>query len=260
MCSIGKKKRMRVLGCVVLTAALVACDAEIDRRLAFADGPTGGTAQRPPGAASGPASRVLRIMPLGDSISNGGAAGGYRRPLQGLLAKRGVAFDFVGSQAEGEGMDPDTEGHRGFRTDNLRRSIIATGLVEAARPDIILLHIGTNDIQQGKTASAAASNLSAIIDDLLVRLPAVRVIVAKILPQTGKEAHVSQFNAQVERLVQSKPRRVSVIDMSAALSVSDLADGIHPNRAGNEKMAAVWEAEIRRLIVAERPSDEPGAR
>ena len=67
---------------------------------------------------------VLRIMPLGDSITEGAGAtstAGYRGPLWTLLANAGYNVDYVGSnttnQDKTNGMDPDHEGHGGWRLD-----------------------------------------------------------------------------------------------------------------------------------------------
>ena len=65
----------------------------------------------------------LRIMPLGDSITEGsGAAGGYRLPLYIALTNAGYNVDLVGSHASNTapGLGPEThhEGHGGWRISN----------------------------------------------------------------------------------------------------------------------------------------------
>jgi lysophospholipase L1-like esterase len=44
---------------------------------------------------------------------------------------------------------------------------------------------------------------------------------------------------------QAAGRRITLVDMHAALTPDDLLpDGVHPNRAGMEKIAAVWFAAL----------------
>jgi lysophospholipase L1-like esterase len=126
----------------------------------------------------------------------------------------------------------------------LKSGIDANRWLETYRPDLILLHIGTNDIFQGG-AAAAAGNLAALIDDILMRLPDAQVIVAQIISyrQPAGPDHMA-FNAAVARIVATKGPRVSTTDMQALL---EPADGVHPNAAGYDKMARAWEAAIRAL-------------
>ena len=134
----------------------------------------------------------VKIMPLGDSFTrgandinypNGSIPGGYRKELGTRLATAGLAFDFVGSSSitAVAGMDPDHEGHDGFRTDQIL-SNLPTWL--AAAPDVVLLHIGTNDILQNIPVIAAATNLSSLIDAITVNAPERRLYVATIVPIT----------------------------------------------------------------------------
>ncbi len=49
---------------------------------------------------------VIRIMPLGDSITDGvGAAGGYRLPLYNLLTQANYTVDYVGSMRDNGAPD-----------------------------------------------------------------------------------------------------------------------------------------------------------
>ncbi len=68
----------------------------------------------------------VRVMPLGDSITDGfNVQGGYRIGLWQRLANAGVATDFVGSGANGPASlgDHDHEGHSGWRIDDLDRNV-----------------------------------------------------------------------------------------------------------------------------------------
>ena len=192
---------------------------------------------------------IVKIMPLGDSITFGEGdpkRGGYRTVLSTLLAEDGYMIDFVGSQRSGEEVlaDPDNEGHPGWRITNIRKAIASEGWLETYQPDIILLHIGSNDLRYGN-GLYAPDNLSALLDDILARLPNVHVIVAQIIP-TRWGAEVSQriYNDAIPDIAASRGARVSVVDMREIMAKSDFVTLYHPNINGYEKMARAWESAI----------------
>jgi lysophospholipase L1-like esterase len=138
------------------------------------------------------ADAAIKIMPLGDSITYGTPHpryGGYRHALWTLLNGDGFRVNFVGSQHSGDGVipDPNNEGHPGWTIPQIKNGVDRNGWLEKTRPDVILLHIGTNDIRYGYVQSAP-SYLTALLDDILARLPRAHVIVAQIIPfQVGQD-------------------------------------------------------------------------
>ena len=200
----------------------------------------------------------VRIMPLGDSITFGSPDrdyGGYRHMLRTLLAGDGYAAAFVGSRESGNGAipSPANEGHPGWTIRQLKDGIDSNGWLETYRPDLILLHIGTNDLRQGG-ADAAPGNLSSLLDDILSRLPRTRVIVAQIIPfRHGSDAVHRAYNATIPGIAASKGPRVTVVDMQSILEPGDYADGLHPNAAGYDKMARAWEPAIRTALSGGSP-------
>jgi lysophospholipase L1-like esterase len=208
---------------------------------------TGAQAQAPP---------ALRIMPLGDSITFGTpdrAYGGYRHALGALLAKDGYAITFVGSQRSGVGVlaNPENEGHPGWTIAEIKSGIDAGRWLENYRPDIILLHIGTNDLRRGN-AGAVQTDLPALLDDIRARLPQARIIVAQIIPyRRGPDPVYRAYNAAIPAIVASRGTLVSRVDMAAILSVEDYADDLHPNDGGYDKMARACEGAIRAALAAE---------
>ena len=217
--------------------------------------PAIGSAQTSPTPhPSSPQKVSLRIMPLGDSITFGTPEplyGGYRHALRDQLSKDGYRINFVGSQKSGAGVipDPGNEGHPGWTIAQIKKGIDANGWLETHQPDIILLHIGTNDISRGNAASAPAE-LSTLLSDILARLPQVRVIVAQILPyRSGPEPGHQLYNGAIPGIVASKGPRVSVVDMQNILLKSDFADDLHPNASGYDKMARAWERALRAVVL-----------
>lgn len=186
----------------------------------------------------------VRIMPLGDSITDGYTPlpGGYRIGLWNRLAAGGYQVDFVGSLANGPAQlgDHDHEGHSGWRIDQLDANIV--NWLSASDPRTIMLQIGTNDINQNYDVPGAPARLSTLIDHILTQKPQVQLFVAKITPESGaaQEAMVQSYNNALAGVVAAKGPQVHVVDLHSALTTADLADGVHPNPGGYEKMAAVW--------------------
>ncbi|MDI6098882.1 ricin-type beta-trefoil lectin domain protein [Actinoplanes sp. NEAU-A12] len=205
----------------------------------------------PTGAAAAESNGGVRIMPLGDSITEGTQVpGGYRIGLWRRLAAAGYRNDFVGTQFNGPAAlgDHDHEGHPGWRIDQVDANI--TGWMRTAAPRTVLLHLGTNDILQNHNVAGAPGRLSALIDRITAASPAADVFVATIIPlaSPGQAAAARTFNAAVPGIVRSKVssgKRVHLVDMHAALTTADLIDGVHPTAGGYDKMAAVWYAALR---------------
>jgi GDSL-like Lipase/Acylhydrolase family len=199
----------------------------------------------------------LKIMPLGDSITAGDRDGGYRHLLYDLLNQDGIRFEFVGSLKGGDAPDPHHEGHSGWRIDQIEDGI-AGGWVETYKPDLVLLHIGTNDIWQNRDLVNAPARLSALVDDILSRSPNTLIVVSQILPMTNDpnfEIEVMKYNAAIVDLVRSKSSAVCMVDMHALFSAGDLVDGVHPTKSGYAKMAGVWEPAIRAIMDGARPAE-----
>jgi lysophospholipase L1-like esterase len=190
----------------------------------------------------------VRVMPLGDSITDGyNVPGGYRINLWQRLVGGGYTVDFVGSGFNGPASlaDHDHEGHSGWRIDQIDANIV--GWLGAYTPRTILLHIGTNDMNQNYDIANAPARLSALIDKIRANAPDVELFVAQITPETDAtlEQRVRNFNATIPGIVAGKGAKTHLVDQHAALTTADLADGVHPNAAGYDKMAAVWDSALR---------------
>ena len=237
-------RRLSVAAVLVAVAALSG--------LGHAPGPTSSRAAEPP----------VSIMPLGDSITDGlaashfccGVPGAYRINLDAHLRAAGYAFDFVGSRTSGPQPDKDHQGHPGHRIDELHHGddegthTGVSGWFAANPPQLVLLMIGTNDILQNVNVSTAPNRLSALIDRIIELRPTARVFVASIPPLVGAYASLNSkvvaYNAAVRDLVDAKAaggRSVRFVDVYPALGPGDFgSDGVHPNRAGHDKIAKVW--------------------
>jgi len=235
-------------GAAVGVAALFACGPCAEKK--------GGTrtdvalASRAAPADGRPESLV--IMPLGDSIT--GEAHAYREPLYELLTGAGCPTRFVGSQYDPRASIPERnhEGHSGWTVQDIARGVGAW--LADARPDYVLLLIGTNDLAWScaETGAQVAERHAALMDAILDGLPTAWLVVGSIPPESpsivdsagADRAQLTvDFNAAMKRHIESRMaqgKRVRYADVSGALTLSDLRDGIHPTERGYLQVAQAW--------------------
>ena len=188
----------------------------------------------------------IRIMPLGDSITDGyDIPGGYRIELENLIPNS----NFVGSLQNGPGelVDKDHEGHIGWRIDQLQSDIVSW--LQSSNPEMILLMIGTNDMIGNYDVANAPQRLSNLIDTISQTSPNADILVASITPLANGEMQqrANVYNDSIVGIVQQKRdagKKVHYVDMHTVITVSDLPDGIHPSANGYTKMAQKWKSAI----------------
>ena len=129
-----------------------------------------------------------RIMPLGDSITSSEAGhASYRYWLWHQLMKSGYSVDFVGTESgvyAGSPLypdfDQDHEGHWGWRADEVAARVFEW--VSETRPEIVLMHLGHNDLFWNQGIRETREELRTIIEELRRTNPAVLVLLAQIIP------------------------------------------------------------------------------
>ena len=192
--------------------------------------------------ASAAPTTPLRVMPLGDSITWGvgsSTGNGYRAPLWNRLAADGHPLDFVGTVRGGSMSDPDNEGHSGYRIDQI--ATLADASLTRYRPNVVTLHIGTNDLQGASEVDSAIARLRSLVNQITADVPDATVLVASLVVSTSssEERWRGTYNQAVRQIVsdaQATGKRVAFVDMSS-LTTADLADPLHPNDSGYQKMA-----------------------
>jgi lysophospholipase L1-like esterase len=200
-----------------------------------------------------------RIMPLGDSITQGDRRhNSYRRELWRRLAAEGVAADFVGSSRRNRrggppdrDFDTDHEGHWGWRADEVLGRL--DGWAAEAKPDVVLLHLGSNDLGQGQDAAETAGEIRDIVAVLRRHRPGVAVLVAKIIPASGMEARVAAFNRELDALagLDEPAARVILVDQFSGFDAARMTyDGAHPNEEGERHLAGRWLEALRQVLPA----------
>ena len=161
------------------------------------------------------------------------------------LRVRGFPVDFVGSVKTGPAsFDRENEGLPGWKINQIAAKVV-TWLM-TYRPNIILLHIGTNDFFKNDDPAQAPARLSHLLNLITTTLPGVTVIVAQILPlprSARLNAEVVAYNAAIPGIVQAdvaQGKHVHYVDMYDAVPPGMLPDQIHPNDTGYALMAKVW--------------------
>jgi len=199
---------------------------------------------------------TLLVLPLGDSITDGvPTSDGYRGFLQTELAAAGIGVSWLGSRRSRAGAHV---GWSGFTTDELLPRLRAT--LTRGRPDVVLLHIGTNDLGLGVPIARAAANVDRLLEAIESRSRAeptarpIKVLVAKIigrnLPGDGPDHELLAYNGLIARAFSARKaagQAVELVDMHAAIDPTrDLHDALHPSEAGYRKIASAWAAAVRR--------------
>jgi lysophospholipase L1-like esterase len=163
--------------------------------------------------------------------------------------------NFVGSVISGQSVfgDPQHEGHGGATDADIAADVL-TWLRQADPVDVVLLHIGTNDL------NTDPSDVEAILDqiDAYETGPGGRpvwVILARIINRMNhtcpSPSTTTTFNRNVAAMAQDRidndGDKIIIVDMECGANIDyrarpqgDMNDDLHPFSTGYDKMAAVW--------------------
>jgi hypothetical protein len=218
---------------------------------------------------------------VGDSITQSNAdadtAGSPRKSLYDLLLANGYTFTYTGhstnnvdgllatgtnvidnlyyyhSGISGSMIGDDYPTDRVGMTANMA-TFWSTGRLALVKPDVILILLGTNDIQQGYDLTNAPSRLTILIQTIyaLAGVGDPSIFLASIPPNRlnipTTTDNVAAFNAAVPGVVagfRAQGKKVYYVDLFTPLD-NDFAtymratNNLHPNAAGNGVMALQW--------------------
>jgi len=214
----------------------------------------------------------IRYMPFGDSITEIVC---WRGLLWSKLQAAGYTnIDFVGSgtnqnpagcSAAPSNYDKNNEGHSGFLAIDIANKGQLPGWLKTNPADIITMHLGTNDVgAQHKTAEIITA-FTTLVSQMRASNPNMKIIVsastavlfskcigtnilqvAKIIPATASyyQTGIKALNDAIPGWaagLNSTQSPIWVVDQNTGMSASaDERDGLHPNAAGDVKMANVW--------------------
>jgi lysophospholipase L1-like esterase len=190
-------------------------------------------------------------MALGDSIT--GSPGCWRALLWNRLQSNGfTSIDFVGTlppQGCGVSYDGENEGHGGALVTNVADQNQLPGWLSATRPDIVLMHFGTNDVWNNRSPATILAAYGKLVDQMRASNPNMKVLVAQIIPMTPSNCpecaqRVVNLNNAVPAWASSKSTAQSpvvVVDQWTGFNTAtDTGDGVHPNDAGIRKISDRW--------------------
>ena len=224
--------------------------------------------------AGGVTTTKIRVMPLGDSKTEG-PNGAWRGFLRKKLIDNGFdCLDYVGDRsatAEGDAVpnDPEHAGHGGYTIGPDNQTFCGTcettGIFEhvqdwmtQANPDIVLLAIGINDYFSAENHPAnyqqtAPQRYQDLVDRILAKKPGVKLVLATIEPvkwtQTWAADNVpgtpGELNAKIRQIANASTTDNIFLaevhnDMIANWSANDYADDVHFNTAGGTKIAETY--------------------
>jgi lysophospholipase L1-like esterase len=216
----------------------------------------------------------VKIMPLGDSITFGTdkadtvAKRGYRRELYQQLDNADYDIDFVGQLIAGfpEDFDRDHEGRGGWaaykKLESQSLSHNLNSFLVANPPDVILLHIGTNDLGDPALDDDPLT-LSYEVRDILDTInnfdSNIITFLARIINKAPNNPKFTSFNNHLQNRADSLialGRKIVVVDMENGAGINysiditlpyndgDFSDETHPNESGYIKMANEWFDEL----------------
>jgi lysophospholipase L1-like esterase len=236
---------------------------------------------------------TVKIMPVGNSITAGEHYGfpvlekrtGYRKPLYDMLVQNGYIVDFVGSQNHGiryredpNWFDWNCEAYPGWKIPDI--SLKLKEALVVYRPDILLVHVGTNGKDWDNKPAQVEEMLNMINRFSVENKHSITVFICLIINRFIDEdqAPTTQFNKQLTQMVGSRTGdsiRIILVDMEngAGLDYSDnppnpnsnppyeggdmlgrkypgvACDKYHPNEKGNNKMARKFYSELIKVLV-----------
>ena len=226
----------------------------------------------------------LKIMPLGDSITYGALASGYRGYLYNKLNPVAANFRFVGVKTGAQGPLPASHkyhnGYPSYATLDLSNNLNGydplcyqtygvdhrnpqggywitggngTGRA-AVYPDIILLLVGANDINQNGNVHPEVtrlnfeSNLTTFVSNIVTLRPNSQLLLAKMTPYPTSNAnhiHIPTMNASISAVAsnfQAQGSKITVVDLFTGFPSNGLVvpNNVHPNATGYSWMATQW--------------------
>lgn len=202
----------------------------------------------PSPSSSSPATQKTKIMALGDSIT--GSPGCWRALLWQKLPADEV--DFVGTlpgQGCGFDYDGENEGHGGYLAVNVATQNLLVGWLAATGPDVVLMHFGTNDVWSNLPTTQILAAYTTLVGQMRASNPRMKILVAQIIPMnpstcTECAQRVVALNAAIPAWaagLTSAASPITVVDQWTGFdTATDTYDGVHPNDAGNVKIAAKW--------------------
>lgn len=230
------------------------------------------------------AAKPMKIMPIGDSITDDCAYNGaWRAPLQPLLDTNGFAFTNVGRLLSGAATGFTKRRHEGYcgsviaypgvfgpvynyasQSNYLVRIVQDALALTNNRPDLVLVLIGANDIGRGRNPYRVATNdMPNLLDVIFSNAPNANVLLAKptlLLNATigsygAYATNVPIYNAALQAMANQRRtlgQHVFLADMYSAVDYVTMfnSDHVHPNPLGLQAIAKEWFTRIKAISIS----------
>ncbi|GAA4805560.1 GDSL-type esterase/lipase family protein [Nocardioides caeni] len=234
--------------------------------------PSTAEADAAPTATSASTSEHLRIMLLGDSVTQG-ATGDWtwRYRLWQHLRDDGVAFDLVGPRADLHDSVTDHGGSTAyadpaFDRDHAARWGMWAGFLDVPvadlmadhDPDVLVVMLGVNDVLFQRPVPDVVDSLRGIVATARSARPDVRVVLAEAT-QTWF-AGVPELNAGIAALtteLDSASSPVELADAATDYTIERTRDGSHPDAEGERLIADRIARALARLGIGSDPVPPP---
>lgn len=217
-------------------------------------------------AAQANADNKLRILPLGDSITQGGnEKPSYRRALWFMLERAGYNVDFIGSQRDFHDETPpdslldfdlDHEGHWGWETNQIADAL--PDWLDLYTADIALVHLGTNDFDRGEAIPDTLKDLEAVLALLRRDNPEITILLAEIIPMRFKSTR--GFNEALRHWASDRSTASSKLMMvnqfTGYYPLLYNYDKYHANSMGEKRIARRWFDAIQTVVGSSSESVE----
>lgn len=212
--------------------------------------------------AAEPAPRVWRIMPIGDSITEGGTSFAvYRVPLAERLTTAGYRFTFVGSRTAPTKLGPLAHEGYGGKNAEFLATVVPRNFREHPA-DIALIHAGHNHFAEEHPVPGIVAATETMIIGMRAVNPQVVVLLAQVIPSAKQPKYsyhpeLNQALAGLARRLTTTASPVLIVDQTRGFdAVADtVTDKVHPNQGGAGKMAAAWFATLT-TVMGPKPGKE----
>ncbi|KAB2807511.1 hypothetical protein F9L07_26085 [Pimelobacter simplex] len=218
----------------------------------------------PVAAAAAPATDPVRILILGDSVSQGSSGDWtWRYRLWRRLVDAGVAFDLVGPRDDLWDLRADAPGAMSYADPDFDRDHAArwgmfagmpdvpvATLVTTYQPDVVVVMLGINDlIWTDQPPAEVAARVGDLVTAARSTRPDVDVVLSEVTQHWFPDA--PELNAQLAVLAQAATTASSRVVLAAAAAGYDVDrdtwDTSHPNARGEVRIATAVAAALHEL-------------
>ncbi|KAF2451499.1 carbohydrate esterase family 3 protein [Karstenula rhodostoma CBS 690.94] len=201
------------------------------------------------------AATTVKVMPFGASIVEITC---WRAYLWKKLQDSGITnIDFVGSHGtpaagctlngQTVNFDEDNEGHSGAKVTDYANNNSLPRWLSAAEPDMIIMHVGTNDAAANVSTANVFSAYDKLIGQMRTANPRTSLIASKLIPIDpslfGQSVadKVNDYNYAMEGWVKRTTTAQSpivLVDLNTGFDYKTMTrEGEHPNEKGDVFMA-----------------------